>query len=222
MSVTFCSFWNPKPWNFEGSAWLSNHIGYVRSFSTQEGLHDVIGRSFVGRLWCVHQYFIHTTRYSNVRYVLLILDPKCMVKCMVKCMDLEIYKGIWPAQKLWYSNGQCNHTNASANCILASYMSLFGPFSPHAPLPYVTKTRFNSTSRISLVHVASMWTGASKGDLSSCMPSHAKIRRGGGGGESWILDLKWLLNALLYSWNFSTRACARPDEFLVEVTGNLC
>ena len=39
--------------------------------------------------------------------------------------------------------------NAGAKYILASYMSLFGPFPPHAPLPYVTKTRFNS--RISLV-----------------------------------------------------------------------
>ena len=39
--------------------------------------------------------------------------------------------------------------NAGANYILASYMSLFGPFSPHAPLPYVTKLRF--FSRISLV-----------------------------------------------------------------------
>ena len=97
-----------------------------------------------GFWWCGHQYLIRTTRYSNVRYVLLILDPKCMVKCMVKCMDWEIYKGIRPAQKLWYSNGKCNHMNAGANYILASYMSLFGPFSPHAPLLYVTKTRFFS------------------------------------------------------------------------------
>eukprot|EP01047_Picozoa_sp_COSAG01_P117885 COSAG01_NODE_46553_length_399_cov_0.826667_2_plen_39_part_01 len=32
--------------------------------------------------------------------------------------------------------------NVSANCILASYISLFGPFVPHALRGAVTKCRF--------------------------------------------------------------------------------
>ena len=58
-----------------------------------------------------------------------------------------LLSGIALAQNLWYSNGKCNHTNAGANHLLGSYMSLFWPFSPHAPLLYVTKTL--STHRIS-------------------------------------------------------------------------
>ena len=63
--------------------------------------------------------------------------------------------------------------NAGAKYILASYMSLFGPFPPHAPLPYVTKTRFNS--RISLVDLVGIPTGELPGTYRVTDTSHLGV-----------------------------------------------